>query len=141
MLTSDVVRVLHQRMDADRHLDRGHAVAKTSQRWVNDSPTVPSQYGGCAKPAQPYGSRIRHEDRKTHFANAFGGAVKGSEPSGGSAFAHRDARFYAEPGAARGARGGVPATEDPRTPVCLDWIAEFTEALRPSIRCCRRQCA
>src|SRR5262249_11812185 len=30
------------------------------------------------------------------FTNAFGGAVKGSEPSGGSAFAHRNALFYAE---------------------------------------------
>lgn len=66
-----------------------------------------------------------------YFTNAFGGAVRGSEPSGGSAFAHRDALFYAEPGAAWGTRGGVPATEDPLTAVCLDWIAEFTEALRP----------
>ena len=32
-----------------------------------------------------------------YFTNAFGGAVKNSEPSGGSAFAHRDALFYAEP--------------------------------------------
>lgn len=41
-----------------------------------------------------------------------------SEP-GGSAFAHRDALFYAEPGAAWGIRGGVPATEDPLTGTCL----------------------
>lgn len=66
-----------------------------------------------------------------YFTNAFGGAVRGSEPSGGSAFAHRDALFYAEPGAAWGIRGGVPAAEDPLTAACLDWIAEFTAALRP----------
>ncbi len=66
-----------------------------------------------------------------YFTNAFGGAVRGSEPSGGSAFAHRDALFYAEPGAAWGARGGAPATEDPLTEACLNWIAAFTEALRP----------
>jgi len=66
-----------------------------------------------------------------YFTNAFGGAVRTSEPSGGSAFAHRDALFYAEPGAAWGTRGGVLASEDPLTGQCLDWIAEFTEALRP----------
>lgn len=66
-----------------------------------------------------------------YFTNAFGGAVRGSEPAGGSAFAHRDALFYAEPGAAWGTRGGVAATEDPLTGKCLDWIAEFTEALQP----------
>jgi FAD/FMN-containing dehydrogenase len=68
-----------------------------------------------------------------YFANAFGGAVRTSEPSGGSAFAHRDALFYAEPGAAWGTRGGIPATEDPLTGECLDWIAEFTEALQPYV--------
>ena len=68
-----------------------------------------------------------------YFTNAFGGAVRGSEPSGGSAFAHRDALFYAEPGAAWGTRGGIPATQDPLTAICLDWIAEFTEALQPYI--------
>jgi FAD/FMN-containing dehydrogenase len=66
-----------------------------------------------------------------YFANAFGGAVRTSEPSGGSAFAHRHALFYAEPGAAWGTRGGILATEDPLTGECLDWIAEFTEALQP----------
>lgn len=66
-----------------------------------------------------------------YFTNAFGGAVRGSEPPGGSAFAHRGALFYAEPGAAWGTRGGVPATEDPLTGPCLDWIAEFTGALAP----------
>ena len=71
-----------------------------------------------------------------YFTNAFGGAVAGSEPSGGSAFAHRDALFYAEPGAGwGGARGGaMPAgSADPLTPVCLDWIAEFAEALAPYV--------
>jgi hypothetical protein len=33
-----------------------------------------------------------------YFTNAFGGAVRTSEPSGGSAFAHRDALYYAEDG-------------------------------------------
>jgi len=69
-----------------------------------------------------------------YFTNAFGGAVRDSEPSGGSAFAHRNSLFYAEPGAGwGGARGepqvGRPAAPDPLTPVCLDWIAEFAEAL------------
>jgi FAD/FMN-containing dehydrogenase len=46
--------------------------------------------------------------------------------------------FYAEPGAGwGGARGelrvGRPAARDPLTPVCLDWIAEFAEALAPYV--------
>ena len=68
-----------------------------------------------------------------YFTNAFGGAVKASEPSGGSAFAHRDALFYAEPGAGWGTRGGVPAPADPLTAECLDWVAEFGEALSPYV--------
>lgn len=68
-----------------------------------------------------------------YFTNAFGGAVKTAEPAAGSAFAHRDALFYAEPGAAWGVRGGLPAADDPLTGECLRWIAEFTEALRPYI--------
>ena len=73
-----------------------------------------------------------------YFTNAFGGAVRHSEPAGGSAFAHRDALFYAEPGAgwggARG-NGGIAeaATPDPLTPQCLAWIAEFTDALAPYV--------
>ena len=43
-----------------------------------------------------------------YFTNAFGGAVANSEPSGGSAFAHRNALFYAEPGAAWGTGVGRP---------------------------------
>jgi FAD/FMN-containing dehydrogenase len=68
-----------------------------------------------------------------YFTNAFGGAVKTSEPAGGSAFAHRDALFYAEPGAGWGTRGGMPATADPLTAKCQAWIAEFSEALGPYV--------
>lgn len=67
-----------------------------------------------------------------YFANAFGGTVTSSEPSGGSVFAHRNALFYAEPGAAWGLRGGeVPASADPQTAQCQAWIAAFGEALAP----------
>jgi FAD/FMN-containing dehydrogenase len=69
-----------------------------------------------------------------YFTNAFGGAVTGSEPSGGSAFSHRDALFYAEPGAGWGTRGGTPAPDDPLTAQCLDWIAEFSQALHPYVK-------
>lgn len=68
-----------------------------------------------------------------YFANALGGAVTGSEPSGGAAFAHRDALFYAEPGAGWGTRGGLPATADPLTATCQSWIDEFGDALRPFV--------
>jgi FAD/FMN-containing dehydrogenase len=69
-----------------------------------------------------------------YFTNAFGGAVKASEPSGGSAFAHRDALFYAEPGAGWGTRdGGIPATADPLTAKCQSWVAEFNQALAPYV--------
>jgi len=68
-----------------------------------------------------------------YFTNAFGGAVKNSEPAGGSVFAHRGALFYAEPGAAWGTRGGVPASVDTLTVECQTWIAEFGEALSPYV--------
>jgi len=68
-----------------------------------------------------------------YFTNAFGGAVKNSEPFGGAAFVHRDALYYAEPGAGWGVRGGLPASEDPLTATCEAWIAEFYEALRPYV--------
>src|SRR6185312_478605 len=68
-----------------------------------------------------------------YFTNAFGGTVKGSEPSGGSAFSHRDALFYAEVGAGWGTRGGVPAQADPLTAKAQAWIAEFSQALRPYV--------
>jgi FAD/FMN-containing dehydrogenase len=66
-----------------------------------------------------------------YFTNAFGGAVKNSEPPGGSVFAHRDALFYAEPGAGWGVRGETPSSPDSLTAKCLGWIAEFGEALSP----------
>jgi len=68
-----------------------------------------------------------------YFTNAFGGAVRSSEPAGGSAFAHRNALYYAEPGAGWGKRGGIPAPDDPLTPRCEAWITEFGEALRPFV--------
>lgn len=68
-----------------------------------------------------------------YFTNAFGGVVADSDPSGGSAFAHRNALFYAEPGAGWGVRGGIPATDDPLTATCQAWIAEFGRALAPFV--------
>ncbi|BBY67194.1 FAD-binding oxidoreductase [Mycolicibacterium helvum] len=67
-----------------------------------------------------------------YFTNAFGGAVHTSEPSGGSAFAHRDALYYAEPGAGWGVRGGEPASAE-ETAAALGWVAEFTEAMAPYV--------
>ncbi len=72
-------------------------------------------------------------DHCNYFTNAFGGAVTTSEPSGGSAFAHRNALYYAEPGAGWGVRGGVPAAADPLTAQCQSWIAEFGQALSPYV--------
>ena len=66
-----------------------------------------------------------------YFVQPFGGTVKDSEPSGGSAYAHRDKLFYGEVGAGWGARGGLPAHEDPVTIKAQAWIAEFSQALRP----------
>ncbi|CAN5221983.1 FAD-binding oxidoreductase [soil metagenome] len=68
-----------------------------------------------------------------YFTNAFGGRVTTSEPVGGSVFAHRDALFYAEPGAGWGVRGGMPAADDPLTAPSLAWVAEFTQALEPYV--------
>lgn len=69
-----------------------------------------------------------------YFANAFGGAVRRTEPAGGSAFAHRDALFYAEPGAGWGIRGeGPSADEDPLTAASLAWLDEFSQALEPYV--------
>jgi FAD/FMN-containing dehydrogenase len=67
-----------------------------------------------------------------YFANAFGGAVKSSEPAGGSVFAHRDALFYAEPGAGWGIRGG-PAVDEQLTARALAWIADISESLQPYV--------
>jgi FAD/FMN-containing dehydrogenase len=73
-----------------------------------------------------------------YFTNAFGGALTGSEPAGGSVFAHRNALFYAEPGAGwGGARGAVaserPVTPDSLTAECLTWIGDFMDALAPYV--------
>lgn len=55
------------------------------------------------------------------FCSSFGGAVR-REPRGGSAFSHRDALFYAEPGA--GWNGDEPTAD------CQGWVAQFGRALR-----------
>lgn len=56
------------------------------------------------------------------FCTSFGGAVRNAPP-GGSAFPHRNALFYCEPGA---------AWNDPAlTSVALRWASEFWQALRP----------
>lgn len=67
-----------------------------------------------------------------YFTNAFGGAVAASEPSGGSAFAHRKALYYAEPGAGWGIRGGAPASDE-ETQAALAWVAEMSTALAPYV--------
>jgi len=71
-------------------------------------------------------------DDSNYFTNAFGGAVKTSQPRGGTAFAHRDALYYAEPGAGWGTRG-QPRSGDAITPKAQAWIAEFSQALRPYV--------
>lgn len=68
-----------------------------------------------------------------YFTNAFGGVLRGSEPEGGSAFAHRSALFYAEPGAGWGIRSGTPADADPLTPTCVAWLADFSRAMEPYV--------
>jgi FAD/FMN-containing dehydrogenase len=59
-----------------------------------------------------------------YFCSSLGGAVR-QAPPGGSAFIHRDALFYAEPGA--GWSG------DALTPRAEAWVAEFSQALRPYV--------
>jgi FAD/FMN-containing dehydrogenase len=56
------------------------------------------------------------------FATSFGGAVR-EAPVGGSAFPHRDALFYCEPGAAW--------NDTVLTPTALGWAADFWQALLP----------
>lgn len=72
-----------------------------------------------------------------YFTNAFGGAVTDSAPSGGAAFAHRDALFYAEPGAGWGIRGATPAETGEEAELlaarCRSWMTEFGEALAPYV--------
>lgn len=56
------------------------------------------------------------------FCSSFGGAVRNAPP-GGSAFPHRDALFYCEPGA---------AWDDPALHAkALGWAGDFWRALRP----------
>lgn len=71
-------------------------------------------------------------DDSNFFTQAFGGAVKRSSPRGGTAFPHRDALFYSEPGAGWGTRG-QPDCDDPITSEAQAWIAEFSQALRPYV--------
>jgi FAD/FMN-containing dehydrogenase len=59
-----------------------------------------------------------------YFLSSFGGAVR-NEPPGGSAFPHRDALFYCEPGA------GWNGPES--TPAAVRWVADFARALRPYV--------
>ncbi|MCC3652964.1 FAD-binding oxidoreductase [Streptomyces sp. S07_1.15] len=71
-------------------------------------------------------------DESNFFTQAFGGAVRRS-PRGGTAFPHRDAIFYSEPGAGWGTRSDEPGVCDPLTPQAQAWIAEFSHALRPYV--------
>ncbi|MET9886269.1 FAD-binding oxidoreductase [Streptomyces sp. NPDC006430] len=71
-------------------------------------------------------------DDSNFFTQAFGGAVRKS-PRGGTAFPHRDALFYSEPGAGWGTRSEEPGVCDPLTPQAQAWIAEFSLALRPYV--------
>ncbi|WP_037176180.1 FAD-binding oxidoreductase [Rhodococcus sp. UNC363MFTsu5.1] len=69
-------------------------------RFMDDAPSAPSNF----------------------FCSSFGGAVRHAPP-GGSAFPHRDALFYCEPGA---------AWNDPElNSRALGWAAGFWRALRP----------
>ncbi|HEY5361055.1 MAG TPA: FAD-binding oxidoreductase [Streptosporangiaceae bacterium] len=70
-------------------------------------------------------------DDSNFFTQAFGGAVKRT-PRGGTAFPHRHALFYSEPGAGWGTRG-KPRSGDAITPKAQAWIAEFSQALRPYV--------
>ena len=63
-------------------------------------------------------------DVSDYFCSSLGGAMK-TAPPGGSAFVHRDALFYAEPGA--GWSG------DHITAEAHAWVAEFSQALRPYV--------
>ena len=71
-------------------------------------------------------------DDSNFFTQAFGTGAQTSEPVGGSAFPHRDALFYSEPGAGWGTRG-EPDSGDAITPIAQAWVAEFSQALRPYV--------
>ncbi|WP_406294382.1 FAD-binding oxidoreductase [Streptomyces sp. NBC_00624] len=68
-------------------------------------------------------------DDSNFFVQAFGGNVRKS-PRGGTAFPHRNALFYSEPGVGWGTRSDQPGVCDPLTSECQAWIAEFSQALR-----------
>jgi FAD/FMN-containing dehydrogenase len=59
-----------------------------------------------------------------YFCQSFGGAVR-TPPHGGSAFNHRDALFYAEPGAGWSGDG--------KTDEAQAWTTAFSHALRPYV--------
>ncbi|WP_109529452.1 MULTISPECIES: FAD-binding oxidoreductase [Nocardia] len=71
-------------------------------------------------------------EESNYFVDAFGGAIE-REPPGGTAFAHRDALFYSEIGAAWGTRSTEPGVGDPLTSQAQAWTAEFSQALRPYV--------
>ncbi len=71
-------------------------------------------------------------EESNYFVDAFGGAIA-REPRGGTAFAHRDALFYGEIGAAWGTRSSRPGVGHPLTSQAQAWIAEFSQALRPYV--------
>ncbi|MET8407387.1 FAD-binding oxidoreductase [Streptomyces sp. NPDC005195] len=71
-------------------------------------------------------------DDSNYFLQAFGGNVR-KTPRGGTAFPHRDALFYAEPGVGWGKRSDQPGICDPLTPEAQAWIAEFSQKLRPYV--------
>ncbi|MEU5903558.1 FAD-binding oxidoreductase [Micromonospora sp. NPDC047467] len=71
-------------------------------------------------------------DDSNFFTQAFGTGAQRQEPFGGTAFPHRDALFYSEPGAGWGTRG-EPNSGDDVTPIAQTWIAEFSQALRPYV--------
>lgn len=71
-------------------------------------------------------------EQSNYFVDAFGGAIE-REPPGGTAFAHRDALFYGEIGAAWGSRSAQPGVDNPLTSQAQAWTAEFGQALRPYV--------
>ncbi|RKR91549.1 FAD/FMN-containing dehydrogenase [Micromonospora pisi] len=75
---------------------------------------------------------IAPTEESNFFTQAFGTGAQRHEPPGGSAFPHRDALFYSEPGVGWGTRG-EPESGDALTPVAQTWIAEFSQALRPYV--------
>jgi hypothetical protein len=89
---------------------------------------------GANRPHRPSpGPRLRAPtDDSNYFLQAFGGAVRMSEPPGGTAFPHRNALFYAEPGAGWGTRGDEESGEA-LTSTAQAWISQFSLALRPYV--------